>query len=462
MAETQTADRKARWGWMMFDWATQPFHTLLLTFLFAPYFVDFVSMDKVQGQSTWTLTIGIAGVIIALLAPILGAIADSTGPRKPWIMFFSIFVVLGAAGLWFAVPGMENTLWIMASFAIAMIGVEFATTFNNAILPDLVPKEEVGELSGSGWALGYVGGLIILAIMLLFFAEDGSGKTLIKLDPLFGLDPDTREGTRSAGPVTAIWYVIFLVPFFLWVPDVPRRQKATNAVRNGLRELGKTLSTLPQTPSLFAYLSSSMFYRDALNGLYAIGGIYAKTVLEWTIIQTGVFGVIIALIGAIGAWLGGKADKTFGPKRVITICIVCLLIVTIIIVSISRTSVLFVPVEDTSSIPDFLFYVCGGVIGAAGGALQAASRTMMVKQAQPGRMTEAFGLYALTGKATSFIAPLSIWAVTEFTQSQRLGVTPLIALFAIGLFLLYWVKTEHTGGPHETHSSGTDSAASGS
>lgn len=458
MAEVQTADRKARWGWMLFDWATQPFHTLLLTFVFAPYFTSSVASNSVEGQSTWGLTVGIAGIVIAIMAPILGSIADATGPRKPWILLFSVFIVLGSAALWFAVPHMVNPVWVLVAFGIALIGVEFATTFNNAILPDLVPKKEVGELSGSGWALGYVGGLVSLVIMLLFLAEGENGETLLGNAPLFGLDPETREGTRSSGPLTAIWYAVFLIPFFLWVPDVPRKTKATSAVRKGLSELGHTLANLPKNPSLFAYLGSSMFYRDALNGLYTFGGIYAAGVLGWSITSIGIFGIIAAFTGAIGAWVGGKIDKLMGPRPVIVFCVITLMVVCGLIISTSRTSFLLFELAETSTIPDVVFYICGAVIGAAGGSLQAASRTMMVHQAEPGKMTEAFGLYALTGKATSFIAPLTIALVTDITNSQRLGVSPLIVLFGIGLVLLYWVKTEQTGDPDVTHSHDPDRA----
>jgi MFS transporter, UMF1 family len=184
-------------------------------------------------------------------------------------------------------------------------------------------------------------------------------------------------------------------------------------------------------------------------------------VLGWSITQIGVFGILAAATGAVGAWLGGKVDKAMGPRPVIIFCAVTLIVVCVVIVSTSRTSFLFLELPDTSPIPDIVFYICGAIIGAAGGSLQAASRTMMVHQAQPGRMTEAFGLYALTGKATSFIAPLSIGVVTELTDSQRLGVTPLIVLFAIGLVLLYWVKTEHTGNPDAQIPIDPDRAAPG-
>ena len=434
------ADRKGRWGWMFFDWASQPYHTLLITFIFAPYFTGFVAVDEVQGQAIWGYMLATAGLLIALMAPVLGAIADASGPRKPWVFGFSILYVIGSASLWYAVPGMENPIWILLAFGLGLIGLEFATTFNNAMLPDLVPEEEVGALSGSGWALGYVGGLMVLIFVLLLLNEGDNGMTLLGIPPIFGLDPAMLEGKRSSGPVTAVWYILFMIPFFLWVPDIKRRNRLAGAVRSGISELVSTVRSLPDKRSLSSYLLSSMFYRDALNGLYSFGGIYGVGVLGWSITQIGIFGILANITGAIGAWIGGRMDRKLGPKPVIVFSILALTLVVVIVVATSRDSFFGVALADGSTLPDIIFYICGGIIGAAGGTLQASSRTMMVHQAEPGRMTEGFGLYALTGKATAFLAPLAIAVMTDVTGSQRLGVTPIIALFAIGLVLLYWVK----------------------
>jgi len=185
-----------------------------------------------------------------------------------------------------------------------------------------------------------------------------------------------------------------------------------------------------------------MLYRDSLNGLYGFGGIYAVGVLGWDITQIGVFGIVAAISGAFFSWAGGFADRRFGPKPVILLCIIVLIGVCSTIVSTSREEVLGMAIAEGSTLPDTVFYVCGVIIGAAGGILQAASRTMMVRQANPGRMTEAFGLYALSGKATAFLAPFLIAFTTDFTGSQRLGVTPLVGLFVVALVVLMWVKPD--------------------
>lgn len=275
--------RKRIWGWFFFDWASQPYNTLLITFIFAPYIKELVG-DGTTAQSAWGFGIGTAGIVIAVLAPVLGALADTGGNRIRWIWLFSIMYVVGAAGLWYAVPGDFNLILILTFFAIGMIGMEFATTFTNSMLPDLGTPEEIGRISGNGWAFGYVGGLFALVIMLLFFADNATtGRTLIGLEPAFGLDPDTREGTRFVGPLVAIWFVVFMIPFFLFVRE-PKGQKAPKgAVKLALNDLKSTLQQLPQDRSLFAFLGSAMFYRDALNGMYAFGGIYAAGVLGWSV-----------------------------------------------------------------------------------------------------------------------------------------------------------------------------------
>ncbi|MBS8228444.1 MFS transporter [Vannielia litorea] len=434
--------KKRIWGWFFFDWASQPYNTLLLTFIFAPY-VGSVLEDGSRAQAAWGFGVGAAGIVIALLAPILGAMADTSGRRVRWIWGFSVLYVLGAYGLWWAEPTDFDLTRTLIFFAIGLIGMEFATIFTNSMLPDLGTREEIGRISGNGWAFGYVGGLFALVIMLVFFAESPTtGKTMAGLSPLFGLDPETREGTRAVGPLTALWYVVFMVPFFLWVRDPRREKPSAGAVKKALSGLGNTLRTLPQSPSLLAYLTSSMFYRDALNGMYTFGGIYAAGVLGWSVVQTGIFGILAIITGAVFAWIGGRADVAFGPKPVIVTCVLVLTGVAVSVVLVSRESVFLVPVGADSQLPDLAFYLLGAVIGAAGGVLQAASRTMMVRQANPARMTEAFGLYALAGKATSFIAPISIGVATTLTGSQQLGVTPLIGLFIIGLILLLWVKPD--------------------
>lgn len=242
---------KRIWGWWFFDWASQPYNTLLLTFIFGPYFAEIargyyqaqglgVDAAAAAAQSYWAYGLTISSIIIAVLAPFLGAVADGTGRRLVWVWVFSGFYVIGSYGLWYVAPGGENLLLAVALFGLGFIGMEFATIFTNALMPSLGDHDDLGEISGSGFAFGYLGGMVALLLMLGLFAENSAtGKTLIGIDPLFGLDPEAREGTRAVGPFTALWFVIFMVPFFLWVkePKVGRRKLHVGLAMASLREL---------------------------------------------------------------------------------------------------------------------------------------------------------------------------------------------------------------------------------
>jgi MFS transporter, UMF1 family len=430
--------RRGVFAWMLFDWANQPFHTLIVTFVFAPYFATTVVGDPVAGQAMWGMAVALASALVAVMAPVLGAVADRTGARKRWVLAFSLPYVLGCAGLWLAVPAMADPAWVLLLFGLAFVGAEFTQIFTNAMLPGLAPRSETGRISGSGWALGYVGGLVSLFLVLtLITPAPGADMTLLGIPPLLGLDPAAGEPARASGPLTALWYALFALPFFLRTPDVPRAGAPHEAVRNGLQDLGRTVAEVRSHRRLFTYLIASMLYRDGLAALFAFGGIYAGGVLGWGMFELGIFGIVAAGVGALGAWAGGRADAAFGPRPVIRASIWVLILVCAITLLTTRESVAFLPVASGSKLPDIVFLSAGGLLGAASGALQAASRTLLVVEAD-GRVAsaQAFGLYALSGRATAFIGPALIAAATAATGSQRLGVSPVIVLFAIGLLLL--------------------------
>jgi len=445
--------RKRIWGWYFFDWASQPYSTLLLTFIFGPYFAEIArgyymgtgmepEAAKAAAQAYWAWGLAIASLAVAVLAPILGAIADGTGRRLIWVWVFSAIYVAGATGLWWVAPGGEASmlLWAVCLFGIGFIGMEFATIFTNALMPSLTQADDLGAISGSGFAFGYLGGLLALVIMLLFFAEGAdSGLTLLGMQPLFGLDPEAREGTRAVGPFTAVWFVIFMIPFFLWVKE-PKTDARPLHIGRAMASLKDLLRSLRYRTSLTAYLVSALFYRDALNALYGFGGIYASGVLGWSIIGIGIFGIVGAVTAMVAAFIGGRADRRFGPKPVIVLSIIVLICVCTVIVGLTRESLWGIAIDPASRMADQIFFACGALIGAAGGSLQAASRTMMARHTSPDRATEAFGLYALSGKVASFMAPALIALATTASGSQRIGIAPLILLFLIGLFLLFWVK----------------------
>lgn len=441
--------RSAVISWMFFDWAAQPYFSLITTFVFAPYFVTRVASDPATGQSLWGFATAAAGIVIALMSPVLGAIADASGRRKPWIAIFGAIFVLGAAAMWIGRPGDPSIILpLLIVYAFATIGVEFATVFNNAMMPTLVPPSQIGRLSGSGWALGYVGGILSLIVVLGFLAASPvTGKTLFGLTPLFGLDPKLGEGDRISGPITGLWFVVFVLPLFWFTPDFPAKQPIGIAVRSGLRQLRATLSELPQHRSLMAFLIANMVYTDGLVSLFAFGGIYAASTFGWNTIQIGTFGIILALAGTVGAFLGGKLDDRFGAKRVVMGNLLLLLFAVVAILCITRDSIFFVKVAPPSpqgglfaAPAEKAYLIVGCLIGMAGGPLQAASRTLLIRLAPQDRIAQFFGLFALTGKVTSFAGPLLVGAVTYATASQKMGMGVLVAFFAVGLLLLMRVR----------------------
>lgn len=444
--------RKRIWGWYFFDWASQPYHTLLITFIFGPYFAS-VATDHflttgmgeaaadARAQTMWSWTLALTGLIIGFGAPIIGAVADTTGKRLPYVVVFSLMYVAGATAIWGMLPDGSNLWFGLVAFGIGFIGAEYALIFINSQLPSLGSTDEVGALSGSGFAFGYAGGLLALVIMLALFVEQSGGKTLLGLDPAFGLDAEAREGTRVVGPFTALWFAVFMIPYFLWVRDTGLPRQGRGA-RDALGLLVKTVKGLRHRLSLSTYLGSSMFYRDALNGLYGFGGTYATLVLNWSITSVGIFGILGSISAALFSWAGGKADKRFGPKPVIIGAIWGLITVCVTVVGMDRSQIFGVPLPEGSTLPDTVFFICGVLIGGLGGTLQAASRSLMARHTDPAAPTETFGLYGLSGRATAFLAPALIGLFTALTGSARLGVSPVIFLFLLGLVLLRWVRPE--------------------
>jgi MFS transporter, UMF1 family len=441
--------RSAVISWIFFDWAAQPYFTLITTFVFAPYFATHVASDPASGQSLWGFATAASGLTIALLSPVLGAIADASGRRKPWIAAFGALLVIGSCLMWFGRPGDTSVIpALLLAYGIATVGVEFATVFNNAMMPTLVPPDRIGRLSGTGWATGYVGGILSLILVLGFLAANPeTGRTLFGFTPLFGLDPVSHQGDRITGPLTGIWFIIFVLPMFLLTPDYPARLGMREALREGLTDLRRTLAELPKQKSMAAFLLANMIYTDGLVSLFAFGGIYAAGTFGWNTIQIGSFGIILAIAGTFGAWLGGQLDDRLGPKRVIAGSMLILLFAIVAILLVNKETIFFVEVAPPvpggalfSSAAERAYLLLGCLIGAAGGPLQAASRTLLIRMAPKDRMAQYFGLFALTGKVTSFVGPLLIGLITAVTASQKAGMAVLVLFFAAGLVLLARVR----------------------
>lgn len=438
------ASRKGIWGWMLFDWAAQPFFTVVTTFIFGPYFVSRLTEDPVSAQTMWSNMATISSVIIAILSPILGSIADQSGARKPWIGFFAVIKIASLCGLWFAAPG-SPVIYPMIFMILASIAAEFSIVFNDSMMPRLVSRDEVGKLSNTAWGLGYLGGMIVLiAVVALLAASPETGRTILGLDPLFGLDPHTGEDARVTGPISAIWYLVFILPMFFFTPDAKRGLPFAAAVRSGLGEVKKTLAELKTRRAILRFLLARMIYQDGVNGLLILGGAFAAAMFGWATIEIGIYGIILNVVAIFGCLIASRVDARIGSKATVVISLTMLLIATAGIVSTGPGYTFFglleLPSADTGGLfgtaAEKAYIAYGLLIGLAFGPVQASSRSYLARSVSPGEAGRYFGIYALSGRATSFMATLFFSVVTYMTGSSRLGMATLVLFLAGGLILL--------------------------
>lgn len=426
-------------AWALFDWANQPYFTLILTFIFGPYFAARVVGDTVAGQAEWGYFQAMAGLVIAFASPALGALADAGGKRKPWCAAFAALGVAGATGLWLAAPG-GDVLQAGLMMAAATIGFEIAIVFNNAMLACLVVPGRVGRLSGFGWGLGYLGGLAALAIMLLGF--------YLPAEPWLGLDRAAGEDARISGPFTAFWFILFSAPFFLMTPDrAPRVKSAGGGMLAGLATLVSTLRHLRRYRRLLRFLMARMVYADGLAALFSFGGIFAAGLFGWGTTQLGVFGLVTIVFSALGCFPGGWADDRFGSRATILAGLAGLILALVVTLSLRPDGLFFGLIRTTpatggmTSPPELVMMAAAALMGICAGPVQAASRSLMVHLTPPEMSAEFFGLFAFSGKATAFVAPFLIGLLTAWTGWQAISLV-VVALFLLaGGLLLRGLKT---------------------
>ncbi len=414
------AGKPAIAAWCVYDWANSAFPTLITTFLFSTYFTGAVAADPVQGTAQWGHANSLAALLVALASPVLGAIADQGGRRKPWLFVLGFVCVAATAALWFVRPDPGFVGLALALLVVATIGFELGTTFYNAMLPDLVPPDHVGRVSGWGWGLGYAGGLACLSLSLLVFVQP---------DPApFGLDRAAAEHVRIVAPLVALWFALFALPLFLLAPDRPSHGLAAAvAVRRGIATLLDTLRQVRRYGNLARFLLAKMIYIDGLNTLFAFGGIYAAGQFGMALDEVLLFGILLNIAAGIGAAGFAWVDDWIGARRTILIALVALTLLS--------AAVLFVGDK-------LWFYLLALGIGIFLGPTQAASRSFMARAAPAELRTEFFGLYALAGKATAFLGPALLGWVTLATGSQRLGMATILPFFVIGGLLLLRVREE--------------------
>jgi len=443
------ASRLARYSWTMFDFANQPFYTLIMTFVFSVYFTD-VFIVGADGAQKLTLTQTISGLAIAILSPVLGSITDIKGNRKLLMGITSALFVLGMALLWYSPPGAPEGIWlVMFGLILASAMVGFSEVFNNSVLSTIETPENSGWLSGMGYGVGYIAGLVALILFLLIFVWPG-GET----ESLYGLNTSEYEHIRIVGPLSAIWYAVFIIPLFLFTPDLKKNDVTViNSIKIGLTNFIKTFKEARKYKNIFIFLITRMFYQDALNALFVVGGVYASLVVGMSLTQVLILGIILNVLSGPSSIYGGYLNDLIGSKNVINLSLWGLFLSGVLGISIDKDTIFyfFTVNEYSSSVEEFTFgifnsisqvtYICV-VIGISifYGPAQTASRALMVKLAPQDKMTEFFGLYAFAGKSTAWLVPGIMSLILVFTDSLQYAMISIIFFNLIGIIGMYFVS----------------------
>jgi UMF1 family MFS transporter len=407
------------WRWASYDFANSAFPTVIETFVFAAYFTRQVAADPVTGAAQWGLAVGLAGLAVALLGPVVGAIADHGGGQRRWLAATTALCVLPTAALWWVTPHSPHVLSALLAVGVATIGIELASVFYNALLPRLAPPGQIGRWSGWGWGFGYAGGLLCLLLALFGLVRDGAWLALPRED---------ASHVRATFVLTAVWFALFALP--LLTARLPGRDTGGRfELGASLRDLWHTLRGLPRQGPLLRFLVARMLYTDGLATLFAFGGVYAAGTFAMSESQVLAFGIGLNVTAGIGAVAFAHLDDRIGSRRTIVIALVALLV--------CGAGALLAPTAAG-------FWAAGLALGVFVGPAQAASRSLLAHIAPPAQRNQLFGLFTLSGKATAFLGPMLVGMVTLVSGSQRIGMTVILGLWVAGLALLLTVPADRT------------------
>ena len=406
-------------AWCMFDWANSAFPTVIVTFVFGTYFATSVASNSVEGASLWGSALALSGVIVAILGPLVGSIADRMMRRKIWLAAFSIICIISTGCLWFVKPDPDWIIIGLILFVIANVAFEVGSVFYNSLLPGVTTRSNLGSLSGWGWGLGYAGGLCALLVSLVFFIQP--------LVSIVELNRQTAEHVRAVGPFVAIWFGLFSLPLFLSIKEETynRKRLGVSVIGEGISTVSKTLRGLHRQKNLMKFLAARVFYCDGLNTLFAFGGIYAAGTFGMKLDEVLWFGIAMNFAAGLGALVVSAVDDKIGPKATVIISLAAIIFIAALLVLISSV---------------YLFWALALILGIFVGPVQAASRTMMAHLTEPERAAEMFGLFALSGKITSFLGPAVLAFVTLSFDSQRLGMATILIFLLVGLVILTRVR----------------------
>lgn len=415
---------KSVMAWCFYDWANTAFGTVIITFVFSVFFTRGMIGDETQGSAMWSYAIGFSGLIIAILGPLFGAAADHAGDRKRWIFWLSMLCIVPTALLWFAQPDNTagNVFFVLACVVIANVGFELGQVFYNAMLPHIAPPHMIGRISGWAWGLGYLGGLAALVLALVGLVGIGGMEPLL---PISGAD---SANIRATGPMAALWFLIFMIPMFVWTRDIERAPVSfMGSMSAGWRQLRQTLREIRHHGNIVTFLISSAIYRDGLVTLFAIGGVYAAGQFGMDFQEILIFAIGLNVMAGLGAFGFAWLDDWLGSR-------------TTAIVSLAGLILTGLAILFTSDKHVFMGLAYG--LGLFIGPVQAASRTLAGRLAPPGMVNQTYGLYAFTGKSVSFLGPLLYGWATTLWGSQQAGMMSIILFWIAGAVLLCFVREE--------------------
>lgn len=413
----RTAESKAVRGWLMYDFANSAFATTILAAVL-PVFYETVAGAGLPGNKAeiyWSNTQTIAMLCVALISPILGAIADHVGAKVRFLSIFALMGALASSGL--ALVGEGS--WLLASILaiFGSIGFSAGNTFYDAMLPELADESRRDDVSSRGYAYGYIGGGLLLAINVF----------MIEGWELLGF-PSKTIATQAAFATVGVWWIVFAIPLFRHVKDVPkaRGEGAATVVRAGLRRLGETLRGIARFPELLKYMIAYWFFNNGINTVIIMATIYGSGIgIEMTHLIIAL--LITQFVGFPATIAFGKLAMRTGAKR----ALYATLVVYIVIVSFGYFM--------TSAVH---FYALAIMVGLVQGGSQALARSLYAGLVPPSKTAEFFGFLSLSGKFSSVAGPLLFSIVGTLTGSSRLAILSLVAFFVIGIVLLFFVQLD--------------------
>jgi UMF1 family MFS transporter len=412
------------WSWALYDFANSPFTTLVVTFIYATYFTQAIASDPIAGTELWSRAVALTALIVAIASPLLGALADRGGYRKRFVAISVLVCAAATVGLYTVLPG--QVLLALTLFVIANIAYEFGEVFYNAFLPDIAPPERVGRISGIGWGLGYIGGLLALVVALVTLVQPET--------PWFGFTRDAGENVRATNLLVAVWFIVFSVPLMLFVKeDKSNTSPAGRIVADTLIQLRQTYAAVRRHPQIVRFLIARLLYNDGLVTIWAFGGIYAAGTFGFAVQGVPwwqsviVFGIALNLAAGAGAVAMGYLDDRIGGKRTIVISLLGLIGATVL--------AMLAPSIGA-------FWAAALLVGTFAGPNQAASRSLMARFVPPDAENQFFGFFAFSGKLTAFVGPFMLGILTAWSGSQRVGVSIVIVLFVAGLAVLWSVNED--------------------